>query len=286
MDSDKVPKQIQALTVEAYAENVDGYFVYADDGINGIFSFDKRRDWSLNDGETWSIIKRVLTDESSRINGRLRVLDVGCGSGAWLCRIANESPGAIGVGIDIVKGFVEHTQNLLAMYGFSDRFTAAIGDATNLDFDDSSFDVVITLHDVLNHIPEVKKAIAEMTRVAKGVVLASVHSVHSIPTCYIGGLEDVTDYQQVGDLLTFKKKGKRYEMYSHLISRDELIALFAPYAVVEDVWNIDVFHSRFSQTASDNVPEELEHLENLMLQHPSFSNFAQHIMVKARPVKP
>lgn len=87
-----------------------------------------------------------------------RLLVVGCGSGLETAVLA-QALRADAVGVDL-RG------------GFDPRAAAAAelrrGDATQLEFDDGSFDLTFSYH-VLEHIPDYPRAIAEMRRVtAKG----------------------------------------------------------------------------------------------------------------------
>ena len=77
-----------------------------------------------------------------------RVVDIGCGYGAN--RAAVESVGGEWVGVEPFEGG-EHT---------------VVGDAENLPFADNSFDVAI-MDAVLEHIPDVGKAFAEVARILK-----------------------------------------------------------------------------------------------------------------------
>jgi len=83
-----------------------------------------------------------------------RLLVVGCGSGVEAAVLAHALRVEV-VGIDL--------------HGKFDASAAAVvdlrqGDATALDFDDGSFDLVFSYH-VLEHVPEYQKAIAEIYRV-------------------------------------------------------------------------------------------------------------------------
>jgi ubiquinone/menaquinone biosynthesis C-methylase UbiE len=88
--------------------------------------------------------------------GGKRVLEVGCGTGLILSRIATHASEA--VGMDLSKGMLRtaHQRGL----------SVAVASATELPFPDDSFDLVCSFK-VLAHVPDIRKALAEITRVTK-----------------------------------------------------------------------------------------------------------------------
>lgn len=88
----------------------------------------------------------------------LRWLDVGCGTGALTDAIVRGAAPASAEGIDPAPSYVDAAQARLPEARFS------VGDATDLPFDDVSFDrAAIGL--VLNFVPDVQAALAEIARV-------------------------------------------------------------------------------------------------------------------------
>lgn len=100
-----------------------------------------------------------------------RVLEVGCGTGLILQRIAPIAQQA--KGIDISPGMLEKARER--------GLDVCEGLATSLPFDDESFDLVYSFK-VLAHVPEIREALAEMARVCApgGVVLAEFYNPQSI----------------------------------------------------------------------------------------------------------
>jgi len=114
---------------------------------------ENRSDTQLVDGKT-EAIARIIKERA--LPGYRRLLVVGCGSGFEAAILAQEL-GAEVVGIDLQDKF--------------DRRAAVhadlrTGDATCLDFEDQSFDIVYSYH-ALEHIPAYQQALAEMHRVLK-----------------------------------------------------------------------------------------------------------------------
>jgi len=110
----------------------------------------------------------------------LRILDVGCGPGAFLARVAADFPPALAAGVDRE---VEHARRAGAAGagpgagppapGGAIRIRAFQGDAAALPVPSGTFDLVL-LRLVLRHLPDPAAAIAEALRVLRpgGVVLA------------------------------------------------------------------------------------------------------------------
>lgn len=101
------------------------------------------------------------------------LLDVGSGRGAFLWPLLDQFPQLTVTAID------QHPQrahDLQAVHlGGVRRLTADHFDVTKLPYDDDQFDVVTVL-EVLEHIPNYATAIAEACRVAGRFVIASVPS--------------------------------------------------------------------------------------------------------------
>ena len=100
------------------------------------------------------------------------VLDVGCGEGVLLILIAQKR--AFVTGVDL------SAQNVAAARRrASELDTAAtfiVGDAEELPFADSCFDLVVSSH-VMEHLPNPAKGLSELQRVTKGP------AVIAMPTC-------------------------------------------------------------------------------------------------------
>jgi len=106
-----------------------------------------------------------------------RVLEVGAGIGTDARNIIQR--GALYTGINVDRGSTEATSQALRV--FSLPGTALERSATSLDFADGTFDAVYSFG-VLQHIPEVGKAVAEIHRVLKpgGELLVMVYNRSSI----------------------------------------------------------------------------------------------------------
>lgn len=113
----------------------------------------------------------------SKILGALRgiapaeLLDIGSGRGAFLWPLLESMPYLPVTSLDTLDYRVADIQSVAA--GGVAELTAIHGDATSMPFADRSFDVV-TLLEVLEHIPDTHAALGEVLRVARRFVLLSV----------------------------------------------------------------------------------------------------------------
>ena len=108
---------------------------------------------AVSEAKTSALVRLLRTTQGPRIE---RILVVGCGEG-YEAGILARSFGAATIGIDICLDFsFDHACAAPA--------ELRIMDARRLDFPDASFDLVYSFH-ALEHIPEPRRALAEMARV-------------------------------------------------------------------------------------------------------------------------
>lgn len=100
-----------------------------------------------------------------------RVLEVGCGTGLVLSKIASVAGHAVGV--DLSRGMIEKAR--------ARGLTVVRGSATALPFLDDSFDVVYSFK-VLAHVPAIEAALAEIARVTRpgGIMLLEFYNPWSL----------------------------------------------------------------------------------------------------------
>lgn len=94
----------------------------------------------------------------------MRVLDVGCGTGAYTRYLAAGMPNAEFWGLDNDDNFIGSARRIAAQQGFEIKYTA--GDALHMPFEDGAFDLVVS-HTFLTSMPMYKEAFAEMRRVCR-----------------------------------------------------------------------------------------------------------------------
>ena len=122
---------------------------------------------------------RTITLDRLDLLPGARVLDIGCGSGRHTAA-AYELPGGRAVGVDINTDDLEAARGRLRFHDSvgahgSGVWALAAADSLNLPFADGVFDLVIC-SEVLEHIPDHRRALSEATRVlaAGGLLAVSV----------------------------------------------------------------------------------------------------------------
>ena len=101
------------------------------------------------------------------------ILDVGSGRGVFLFPLLNEFSHANITSIEILSNRLELLNNIKT--GGINNLNVLNQDLTNLTLLDNSFDVV-TILEVLEHIPNVEKAIKEAIRVSKQFIVITAPS--------------------------------------------------------------------------------------------------------------
>lgn len=119
------------------------------------------------------IILKIIQD--LELKGNEQVLDLGCGRGLMLCKIAQHLPQGMAYGIDLWStkdqsgNSIEKTLQNADHEGVRDRVSIQTGDVRALPFADYSFDVItssLCLHNIKGK-EQRAKALLEMLRVLK-----------------------------------------------------------------------------------------------------------------------
>lgn len=92
------------------------------------------------------------------------VLDVGCGTGEIVLRLAGKYPRASFTGVDLEESHLERARERCAAFGSRVRFQ--YGDALALPFADGEFDYVVCRH-LVQAVPDAARVVAEIRRVLR-----------------------------------------------------------------------------------------------------------------------
>lgn len=132
-----------------------------------------------NEFKTHHFKKKEILPRVHKVIGFLRsiyfenLLDVGSGRGVFLFPFLENFPYVDVTSVDILDKRVELLTDI--KNGGIDRLNVVKADICTQPFPDKSFDV-ITLLEVLEHIPDVKKAIASAVKMARKYIVVSVPS--------------------------------------------------------------------------------------------------------------
>jgi ubiquinone/menaquinone biosynthesis C-methylase UbiE len=124
-----------------------------------------------------------------------RVLEVGCGTGLILGRLAERAAGAWG--LDLSPGMLRAARQR--------GLDVVLGSATQLPFADASFDLVCSFK-VLAHVPDIRAALAEVARVTRpgGSMVLEFYNPWSLRYLAkrIAGPQPISDGRTEADVFT------------------------------------------------------------------------------------
>ncbi len=142
-----------------------------------------------------ALLDELELDIALPLAGGRDVLEVGCGTGLILERLARVARRA--EGIDLSPGMLEKAR----ARGLSVREASA----TALPYADAEFDLVVSFK-VLAHVPDIASALAEMTRVCRpgGRVLAELYNPWSLRYLAkrLGGPGTISEKRSEADVFT------------------------------------------------------------------------------------
>lgn len=100
-----------------------------------------------------------------KISERMKILDLGTGSGYLLFPIAKGNPGCDVIGLDIVNDALEANRMRATAEGIKNLSFVSY-DGIDFPFESDSFDLVVTRY-ALHHFPDIVHSIGEVSRVLK-----------------------------------------------------------------------------------------------------------------------
>jgi SAM-dependent methyltransferase len=130
--------------------------------------------------------------------GSARVLDVGCGTGEIVARLAERFPRASFVGVDLEESHLERAREKCARFGPRVRFQRE--DALALSFPAAEFDQVVCRH-MLQAVSDARRAVEEMVRVARpGGQLHLIAEDYGMLWCHPTALDSDGFWQRIPNL--------------------------------------------------------------------------------------
>lgn len=233
----------------------------------------------------------------------IRILDAGCGPGTWLLRLMVRArdmgfTAIEGRGIDISPAMIDLARarsDVASDAHIGVRFD--VGDILDAldDEDERSFDIVLCLNGVLNHLgaDERMRAGAAMERVCDGEIFVTVYSIGGNPSIYLADAYDVRQFLQDNEkdrLDIDLADGRHLALPSHLFSAHELPQLFSSCVRQEELVGLDLFHARFGPNPRWNPrtldmherDAELDRLEQLCETVVALMDSASQILFHGR----
>ena len=160
-----------------------------------------------------------------------KVLEIGCGAGIDSAEFARN--GALVTSTDFTDQSVQSTKELMEEAGLPVNVVRA--DATNLQFEDNTFDCIYSFG-VLHHIPNIEKALSEIKRVLKpgGRVMVMLYHKNSLlygySIVYLRGIaEKQLENLTMEELLAKYSERKENNPYTRIYTKKEAAELFLRY---------------------------------------------------------
>jgi ubiquinone/menaquinone biosynthesis C-methylase UbiE len=173
--------------MKEYTKSINDHYSQVDLGENILSAYKRagmdiqaltRNDISSLD--EFHIRGREATRELAQLAGLrqgMKVLDLGCGIGGPARTLAAEF-GCEVVGLDLVEEYCHAARMLTAQVGLSNKVAFRKGDATDMPFDDGSFDVIWLQHMLMN-IEDKSRLFEEAGRVIGSQGLIALYEICS-----------------------------------------------------------------------------------------------------------
>ncbi len=151
----------------------------------------------------------TINFKNLKIKSGQKILDMGCGEGRHVARVCQEKE-VFCLGADLSFNDLVKTEEKLRFHDklndFQDSAWAlGLTDVTNLSFKNNKFDVVIC-SEVLEHIPDDKKAAEELLRVLKNRGILAISVPRFMPEKICWALSDEYLNVNQGHIRIYKKK--------------------------------------------------------------------------------
>lgn len=117
-----------------------------------------------------------IARDVAALNPSGAALDLGCGPGRLVMRIARSVPDLTVVGLDIAPDMIELARKRAADAGITDGVRFEMGDAAAMPFPDQQFDLVVSTFSQ-HHWAEPERVLAEIHRVLKPEGVACVYDL-------------------------------------------------------------------------------------------------------------
>ena len=136
--------KVEFISFEAEATDIkDKVTEYWSERADSFFEQRKRELESIKATKWLAEIKEKIKESGLSEKERIRILDVGCGSGFFPVLLGRE--GYEVIGIDLTEEMIVSAKKMIDFYGLDERKVSVMQmDAEKPEFDDDTFDVVIS----------------------------------------------------------------------------------------------------------------------------------------------
>lgn len=114
----------------------------------------------------FEFIRRNIVRELKKICPKGIVVDVGCGPGYLVMRIAKEIPDLKIIGVDISEEMIQKAYVNLSSIGLSNRAEFRKGDIKKMPFEDNTIDLLVSTFS-LHHWSNLERSLSEIHRILK-----------------------------------------------------------------------------------------------------------------------
>lgn len=210
---------------------------------------DSYKDFTLSVG-LWESEKYVF---DKYLDEAFQIIDIGCGTGRTTFGLYKSGYTNI-IGVDLTPEMITGAEDINRNFSFKMKFLTA--DATDLKFDDTSFDAAIFSFNGLMSIPKPDKrltALKEINRVLKsdGIFIFTTHDRDrevQFRQFWIeenirwNNAEQRADLYKFGDIITISKNEKG-EVFIHIPNQDEIKELLSEsgFKLIETFYRSDKF---------------------------------------------
>lgn len=154
-DAVKKPEEMASF----FDERVSGY----DDDMRRFWS-DEREDGSRRSTSFDQFYDQMMSAPIDQTHERIRVLDLGCGTGLELTGIFTKAPNALVTGIDVSEKMLARLKEKYV--GHLDQLTLLKGSYVTLPFEEGAYDYAVSVMTMHHFLPDEKCRLYEKIRMA------------------------------------------------------------------------------------------------------------------------
>lgn len=289
------------MAIDIYDQRAEKYSEYA----NGSCEFDEliappgdSGQFAAGDRKTWELLKDSVSELVLQ-RTPLRILDLGCGDGVWSLRLArwlaSEGIAAEILLVDASRAMLDVAARYVEIFQKRNPTTGATFELHEADICTpwtvpllrDSWDVVLCLHTVLNHVTGADRTqvLNRLFSLHANLWALSVKPPGGPMTLFAMPMSDVLVSRQYADeIVALDRQGNFHQVPASPLSAHELRAAFTTHGLSGRFYALEVFTSRFLQaTQGEESPStallnKLNTFDEEVSTDPDFMDHANHIL--------